>query len=162
ILAADDAGWRLAAPAEGVELPLTVQAIYAAQLDDLPSPARAAARRAAVAGRRFPYEALAVLEVEEPEVALETLVRRALVSGCEAGGLLGPSHSYRHALLRDAGYASLARAERSRLHVRLADWLAERPEPSRPALAEVIGRHYAAALEGAPALARDVGGLERD
>ena len=162
ILAVDDAGWRLAAPAEHVELPLTVQSIYAAQLDDLPPPARSAARRAAVAGRRFPYDALAVLEVEEPEIALEALVRRALVSGDEDDVLLGPSHSYRHALLRDAGYASLARAERARLHVRLADWLAERPEHARPALAEVIGRHYAAALAGAPALARDIGGLERD
>ena len=162
ILVADEAGWRLAAPAEEVELPLTVQAIYAAQLDDLPPPARAAARRAAVAGRRFPGEALAVLEVEEPEAALETLVRRALVSGSEEDVLLGPSHSYRHALLRDAGYASLARAERARLHVRLADWLAERHEQSRPALAEVIARHYAAALADAPTLARDIGGLERD
>ncbi len=162
ILAADDAGWRLAAPAEEVELPLTVQAIYAAQLDDLPPPARAAARRAAVAGRRFPREALAVLEVEEAAAALETLVRRALVSEPEEDVLLGPSHSYRHALLRDTGYASLARAERARLHVRLAEWLAERPEQSRPALAEVVGRHYAAALEGAPALARDIGGLARD
>ena len=35
----------------------------------------------------------------------------------------------------------------------LADWLAERPEQSRPALAEVIGRHYAAALDCAPSLA---------
>jgi class 3 adenylate cyclase/tetratricopeptide (TPR) repeat protein len=162
ILAADDAGWRLVAPAEEVELPLTVQAIYAAQLDDLPPPARAAARRAAVAGRRFPREALAVLEVEEPEAALDTLVRRALVSVAEEDVLLGPSHSYRHALLRDAGYASLARTERARLHVRLAAWLAERPEQSRPALAEVIGRHYAAALADAPTLARDIGGLERD
>jgi tetratricopeptide (TPR) repeat protein len=162
ILAAEEAGWRLAAPAEEVELPLTVQAIYAAQLDDLPPPARAAARRAAVAGRRFPREALALFEVEEPDAALHTLVRRSLVSAAEEDVLLGPSHSYRHALLRDAGYASLARAERARLHVRLAEWLAERPEQSRPALAEVIGRHYAAALDGAPALAREIGGLERD
>ena len=103
---------------------MTVQAIYAAQLDDLPPPARAAARRAAVAGRRFPRAALAVLDVEEPEAALETLVRRALVSDADEDVLLGPSHSYRHALLRDAGYASLARAERARLHVQLADWLA--------------------------------------
>jgi class 3 adenylate cyclase len=162
ILVAEETGWRLAAPAEDVKLPLTVQAIYAAQLDDLPPPARAAARRAAVAGRRFPREALAVLEVEEPEAALDTLVRRAFVSDAEEDVLLGPSHSYRHALLRDAGYASLARAEAARLHVQLADWLAGRPEQSRPALAEVIGRHYAAALAAAPALARDIGGLERD
>jgi class 3 adenylate cyclase len=160
ILVADDAGWRLAAPAEEVGLPLTVQAIYAAQLDDLPAPARSAARRAAVAGRRFPREALAVLAVEEPEAALDTLVRRALVSGADDDMLLGPSHSYRHALLRDAGYASLARAERANLHVRLADWLAERPEESRPALAEAIGRHYTAALDALPALARDIGGRE--
>jgi class 3 adenylate cyclase len=162
ILVAEEGGWRLAAPADEVELPLTVQAIYAAQLDDLPPPARAAARRAAVAGRRFPRSALAVLEVEEPETALDTLVRRALVSEAAEDVLLGPSHSYRHALLRDAGYASLARAERARLHVRLADWLAERPEQSRPALAEVIGRHYAASLDGAPTLAREIGGLGRD
>ncbi len=162
ILAADDSGWRLAAPADEVELPLTVQAIYAAQLDDLPGPARAAARRGAVAGRRFPSEALPVLEVEEHEAAIDTLVRRALISGADEDVLLGPSHSYRHALLRDAGYASLARAERALLHVRLADWLAERPQQSRSALAEVIGRHYAAALASAPALARDIGGLERD
>jgi class 3 adenylate cyclase len=162
ILVADGGGWRLAAPAEEVELPLTVQAIYAAQLDDLPPPARGAARRAAVAGRRFPREALAVLEVEEPDAALETLVRRAFVSEAEEDTMLGPSHSYRHALLRDAGYASLARAERARLHVQLADWLAERPEQSRPGLAEVIGRHYAAALDSAPTLAREVGGLGRD
>jgi class 3 adenylate cyclase/tetratricopeptide (TPR) repeat protein len=161
ILVADDRGWRLAAPADEVELPLTVQAIYAAQLDDLPPPARSAARRAAVAGRRFPQEALTVLEVEEAVAALDTLVRRALVSEPQEDVLLGPSHSYRHALLRDAGYASLARAERARLHVRLADWLAEQPEQSRPALAEVIARHYAAALDSAPALARDIGGLER-
>ena len=161
ILAAEEAGWRLAAPAEEVELPLTVQAIYAAQLDDLPPPARAAARRAAVAGRRFPREALALFEVEEPDAALDTLVRRSLVSASQEDVLLGPSHSYRHALLRDAGYASLARAERARLHVRLADWLAERPEQSRSALAEVVARHYAAALAGAPALAREIGGFER-
>src|SRR5947209_71146 len=84
ILAADEAGWRLAAPAEEVNLPLTVQAIYAAQLDDLPPSARAAARRAAVAGRRFAREALAVLEVEEPEAALKTLVPRAPVSAAAA------------------------------------------------------------------------------
>ena len=76
ILVADETGWRIAAPADEVELPLTVQAIYAAQLDDLPPPARAAARRGAVAGRRFPREVLAVFDVEEADVGLDTLIRR--------------------------------------------------------------------------------------
>jgi tetratricopeptide (TPR) repeat protein len=65
---------------------------------------------------------------------------------------------YRHALLRDAGYASLARGERSTLHARFADWLAGFPGDSLPTLAEVIARHYAAAIESAPSLSREIDG----
>src|SRR5581483_5969057 len=83
ILAREGEGWRLAAAGEEIQLPPTVQAIYAGQLDDLPSPARSAARRAAVAGRRFPTAALGVLGVEQPDQALETLARRALLNGPE-------------------------------------------------------------------------------
>ena len=49
---------------------------------------------------------------------------RGLVTGPTSDPSLGPSYAYRHALLRDAGYTSLARAERAKLHLRLADWLA--------------------------------------
>ncbi len=52
------AGWRLAVDADDVTLPQSVQSIYAAQLDDLPPDARRLARRASVAGRRFPIGAL--------------------------------------------------------------------------------------------------------
>ena len=156
-----EGGWRLAAAAEEIRLPPTVQAIYAGQLDDLPGPARSAARRAAVAGRRFPSAALDVLGVEHPDEALATLTRRALLSGPEDDAALGESYAYRHALLRDAGYASLARGDRAELHARLADWLAGLPEQALPTLAEVIARHYAAALESAPALAKEVDGRSR-
>jgi hypothetical protein len=37
--------------------------------------------------------------------------------------LLGSVYVYRHALLRDAAYASLARTERAELHLRFARWL---------------------------------------
>ena len=154
----DGRGWRLAVDAKEVPLPPTVQAIYAGQLDDLPAAARTAARRAAIAGRRFPTAALKTLGVEEPEEAVATLVRRALVSESTDDPVLGPSHVYRHALLRDAGYASLARGERASLHARFADWLAALSSDALPTLAEVIGRHYAAAVESAPALSRDIDG----
>jgi class 3 adenylate cyclase/tetratricopeptide (TPR) repeat protein len=159
---AREGAWALAADPEDVHLPATVQAIYAGQLDDLPGPARTAARRAAVAGRSFPAAALAPLGVDEPEEAVATLVRRALVCTAVADPTLGESHVYRHALLRDAGYASLAKAERSALHARFGDWLAGFPEDALPTLAEVIARHYAAAVEGAPALAREVDGRGTD
>jgi class 3 adenylate cyclase len=161
-LVAHDGGWRLAGPAAGVPLPATVQAIYGAQLDDLPPPARAAARRASVAGRRFPVAALEPLGVPDADDAVSVLARRALVSGPHSDVLAGPSYAYRHALLRDAGYASLARVERAMLHVRLAAWLEGAAGERRGQAAEVIARHYARALESTPVLAKEVApGLDR-
>jgi class 3 adenylate cyclase len=158
-----DGAWTLARPAEQVSLPSTVQSIYAAQLDDLPPRARDVARRASVAGRRFPFAALDPLEVADAQGGIELLARRALLSGPSPDQLFGPSYTYRHALLRDAGYASLARADRARLHVALARWLEQGPEATSAQVAEPIGRHYARALESVPALAREVAPeLERD
>jgi class 3 adenylate cyclase len=125
-LVRDGARWRLAVPATEVPLPATVQAIYAAQLDDLPSSAREIARRGAVAGRRFPVGALGSLGVPdgtERLEGLEHLRRRDLLAGPQHDALEGDTFAYRHALLRDAGYASLARSERALLHLRLARWL---------------------------------------
>ena len=155
--------WRLAVTADEAPLPATVQAIYAAQLDDLPAPARLAARRGAVAGRRFPLDALASLGVAGSAGAVEELKRRALVGGPIADPLVGDSYAYRHALLRDAGYASLARAERAELHVRLARWLEVAAGASPDRAAAAIGQHLATALASAPALSAQVApGLARD
>lgn len=151
-------GWLLAAEPESVELPPTVHAIYAGQLDDLPTAARRAARRAAVAGRRFPRAAFGPLGVTDADEALETLVRRALVEGPLHDEALGATFVYRHALLRDAGYASLSKGERAVLHCRLAEWLTSFPDDAASSLAEVIARHYATAADSAPALVREVDG----
>ncbi len=148
--------WSLAGSADDVPLPQTVQAIYAAQLDDLPPSARNVARRASVAGRRFAVEALEPLEIAGGEEGVELLARRALVTGPSPDAIFGASYAFRHALLRDAGYASLARAERARLHVLLAAWLEGAAGEERAQVAEPIARHYARALENVPALAREV------
>ncbi|MFN2484663.1 MAG: adenylate/guanylate cyclase domain-containing protein [Candidatus Limnocylindria bacterium] len=162
-LVPDGDRWRLDAAVDDVMLPRTVQAIYAGQLDDLPGAARAVARRGSVAGRRFPSAALASLEVSAAEDGVQTLRRRALVSGPHDDALVGDTFAYRHALLRDAAYASLARAERARLHVAMARWL-EEVAGDRPAeVAELIAGHYVTALQAAPPLAREVAaGTDRD
>jgi tetratricopeptide (TPR) repeat protein len=77
--------------------------------------------------------------------------------------VVGETFSFRHALLRDAGYASLARVERARLHVRMARWLEGAAGRHAGQVAGVIGRHYAAAVDAAPTLSADVGdGTARD
>ena len=162
VLVDEDGGWRLTAPAADVAVPTTVQAVYASQLDDLPAPARLTARRASVPGRRFPAHVLGPLGIDDAAAGIEPLARRALVGGPVPDALFGPTYAFRHALLRDAGYASLARAERAELHVRVAEWLEQTAGERRAQLAEVIGRHYAAALANLPALAGEAAGRPRE
>jgi hypothetical protein len=135
-------------------LPQTVQAIYAAQLDDLPADARLLARRGSVAGRRVPTAALDALDVGTT-AGLDGLRRRALLTGPMQDAVTGEAYAYRHALLRDAGYASLARAERARLHVAMAGWLESVAAERADVVAEGVAEHYAAALDSRPALATD-------
>jgi class 3 adenylate cyclase/predicted ATPase len=155
VLVADGGAWRLAVEQEVVPLPTTVQAIYAAQIDDLPGSARAVTRNASVAGRRFPAAGLQALGVAHHEAGVDVLVRRALVSG-PLPDPLGDSFAFRHALLRDAAYAGLARRERAQLHVSFARWIETAAGAHLAELAESVAGHYAAALEHAPALAAEV------
>lgn len=153
--------WRLTVEESAVALPTTVQAIYAAQIDDLPETARTVTRNASVAGRRFPARGLPALGVEDGAEGVDVLVRRALVSGPHADPL-GDSFAFRHALLRDAAYAGLARRDRAQLHVSFARWIEQAAGAHLDELSESIGRHYAAAVENAPALAPTVAeGLDR-
>jgi tetratricopeptide (TPR) repeat protein len=151
-LVADRDTWRLSVQPEAVPLPPTVQAIYAAQLDDLPPDARLLARRGAVAGRRVPIGALGALEIGSTD-GLERLRRRTLLAGPVQDAITGEAYVYRHALLRDAGYASLARAERRRLHVAMAVWLAAIAGSRADVVAEAVAEHYAIALDNRSALA---------
>ena len=162
VLARENSGeWTLATDLGELGLPPTVQAIYAAQLDDLVPSARTAARHASIAGRRFPLESLPELGVPESTNAVAALERRALVGDGRDDPALGRTLLFRHALLRDTAYASLARADRATLHLDFADWLAGRPPEVLAGISEVVARHYAAAIESAPALAAAVGGRDR-
>ena len=144
--------WRLTARPDAVPLPRTVQAIYAAQLDDLPTDARLVARRGAVAGRRLPVGALHALDLADAGDGLDALRRRAFFTGPLEDPVTGEAYAYRHALLRDAGYASLARAERARLHLAMAAWLIETAGDRADVVAEAIAEHHASALESMPSL----------
>jgi len=147
----EDGRWHLAVEPDEVVLPPTVQAIYAAQLDDLPPDARRVARRGAVAGRRVPVAAFAPLELAGRE-GLEALRRRAFLEGPVEDAITGEEWAYRHALLRDAGYASLARTERARLHFAMARWLAATAGDRADDVAQAVAEHHAMALEALPAL----------
>ena len=95
-----------------------------------------------------------------PDTGVEGLLARALMSGPHADALTGSVYAYRHALLRDAGYAAWPwRSERGCTCRSPAG--SRRPPATGPMpIAEAIGAHYAAALDSLPALATP-GGPDR-
>ncbi|MCK9874312.1 AAA family ATPase [Frankia sp. Ag45/Mut15] len=103
-------------------LPAGVQSVLAARIDDLDPSAKAVLRAAAVLGRRFPAEALPMVEerpADEVTRALAVLTERQLVRPPRA-------HEARwrfvHPMARDVAYAGLPKVERARRHATAARW----------------------------------------
>src|SRR5581483_9970765 len=102
--------------------PPSVQALLTARLELLPDAEREALAAAAVVGRFFSTEALAVLAGDDGVAALAGLERKDLIRP-NVGRLDRADYRFRHILIRDAAYESLPKARRAELHVRIADWL---------------------------------------
>jgi DNA-binding SARP family transcriptional activator len=113
-----------------VELPLTIQALLATRLDQLPEDERTVLEAAAVEGEVFHRAAVQTLVPEEVRLGacLTALVRKdfARPSRPEFRGEDG--FRFRHLLVRDAAYESIPKSARSGLHERFADWLDERDD----------------------------------
>jgi hypothetical protein len=140
---------RMLANGEIGEIPDTLHGIIAARLDSLPVEDKALVQNAAVVGKVFWRDALAVLRgLERVELenrlhalAQKEFVRRERRSSVEGG----VEYSFLHALIRDVAYAQIPRAGRAERHLAVAAWLEGlgRPEDA----AEMLAHHYLAALE---------------
>lgn len=147
--AADDGSRRdlagRSARAAEIGIPDTLYDLLLARLDRL-GPAKAVAQEGAVIGRRFSYELLAAVSTRneaELQAALAGLADAEIVFA--RGRPPAASYFFRHALIRDAAYASLARTDRGPLHARVAQALEERFPESREMEPEVLGLHFAQA-----------------
>ena len=133
-------------------LPPALQALLAARLDRLDAAERSALALGAIAGDRFNASSVHALAVgitrADVERACERLVERDLLVRDERRSL-----RFRHGLIRDVAYASLAKSARAGLHERHAAWLDELGGELAEADAR-IGFH----LESACRFAREVGG----
>ena len=147
---APDGSWVLTEDA-GTAPPSTVHAIYQGQLDALHDRLREVVERGSVPGVTFPAPALPALGVAEPAAPLSDLTGAGLLAGPHPHQIGDDAYTYRHALLRDTAYGSLARLDRARLHVRFARWA-----EASGATPETVGDHLALAVELLPATAREV------
>src|SRR6516164_2910181 len=118
-----DGDYVLDRPLPDLAIPTTLHASLMARLDRLP-PVREVAQIGAVAGRDFHHEllnAVAGLLRNNLEEALSQLVQSELIF--RRGEIPHAVYSFKHALVRDAAYASLLISRRSHLHAAIADAL---------------------------------------
>ncbi|MDF2997188.1 MAG: adenylate cyclase [Xanthobacteraceae bacterium] len=112
-------------------IPATLQASLMARLDRLGTAAKEAAQVGAALGREFSYElirAVANTSDEALDEQLSRLVSAELVF--ERGTRPDTTYTFKHALVQEAAYATLLRADRQRLHARIAETV-ERRFPDR-------------------------------
>ena len=152
--------WEVSGALDRLDIPNTIRAVYLGQLDDLPDTPRRVVEAGSVAGITFPSPALPVLGVDQPDPALDLLLRLGLLAGPHDDEVDPSSYTYRHSLLRDTAYGMLPRSARAQLHVRFAEWVAESLRLEMHA--EIVGEHLARAYDEAPALGRRLEGLSRD
>jgi class 3 adenylate cyclase/DNA-binding SARP family transcriptional activator/tetratricopeptide (TPR) repeat protein len=145
-LVREDGAWLLRQPA-GPQLPQVLERLVRSRVDRLSPAAQEAIRAAAVLGPEFTAPLLAaVLDTRPADLApvLDELVDSDLVHR-EPPESRAVTFRFRHALIQEATYLGLLRAERRRLHARAAAALEAASRDRLPEVAAVLGQYYAAA-----------------
>jgi class 3 adenylate cyclase/tetratricopeptide (TPR) repeat protein len=130
--------WRSTAPTAQIRIPDSVHAVLGARLDSLPPAEKLALQTASVLGEQFGLSILFGLRPPaELAPAPESLVRKGIFVESPDGESL----SFKHVLIRDVAYGSLAKAERADLHERALTLLAETAGDRIIEISEVLAYH---------------------
>jgi predicted ATPase/class 3 adenylate cyclase len=135
-----------AAPLSALAVPATLHASLMARLDRLGTTAKEIAQIGAAIGREFSYELL-VLVAQQNEEKMKASLRRLTDAGLVFCRGTPPQATFlfKHALVRDAAYASILRRSREALHARIAALLEREFAPLVQNAPETLGHHYAEA-----------------
>jgi class 3 adenylate cyclase/predicted ATPase len=134
---------KLTKPLAELKIPPTVQAILASRIDRLPFDAKELLQTLAVIGREFPLSLIrAVVTKSDDEInrLLNDLQLGEFIY--EQPALGDTEYMFKHALVRDAAYASLLRTTRRQLHSRIADALKAQFPDTAALDPELLARHY--------------------
>ena len=139
---------------ETLPIPANLQALIGSRLDMLPSVEREVAQLASVVGLAFWPGAVAHLRRDWEGVSdgLERLTGKEIVHPSEHSTVAGEAqYAFKHILIRDVAYGRLPKEQRSKLHLRFADWVSALPAGEEEFI-EILAYH----LETACTLARDL------
>jgi class 3 adenylate cyclase len=134
--------YRLAKPAETIEVPATVQAILAARIDRLPAEDKRLLQAASVVGKDVPFALLRAI------AGLDDDALRAGLAQLQAAEFLYETslfpdieYTFKHALTHDVAYSSLLGERRRQLHGAIVRAM-EGMHPDRLGeQVEVVARH---------------------
>jgi DNA-binding SARP family transcriptional activator len=144
-----------------VELPPTIQALLAARLDRLDQEERIVLECAAVEGEVFHQASVGLLLDDDPGPALAALVRKDLVRPEPPVFAAERGFRFRHLLIRDAAYDSIAKESRATLHERHAAWLEQKAGARVAEYEEIVGYHLEQAFRYRAELGEEDGELGR-
>ena len=139
--------------ASGPPVPMTLQALLGARLDQLPLEERAVAQHASVVGTVFWSGAVASLDGGDVADALRRLERRDVIRAHMPSSIVGEDeYAFKHALIHDVAYARVPKARRVLLHSRCASWLEGLPG-AQEEFVEIVGYHLEQACRAAGEIA---------
>ena len=149
--------------AGSVRVPETLQGVVAARIDVLSDEEKRLLQQAAVLGKVFWTDALAVLaETDDQRVEdrLYALERKEFIRREQRSAVAGArQYVFVHALVRDGAYGQMPRALRADAHRRVADWIESLPPDRAEDRAEMLAHHLVKAVEYARAAGIDVSAL---
>jgi predicted ATPase len=132
-------------PLPSLAVPESLLDSLTARLDRL-GPAKEVAQIGAVTGREFSQSLLAAAAPELVN-SLQTALAQLLASGVilVSGEVPDATYTFKHALVRDAAYATLSRGRRQRLHSRVVDALEKNFSFTIKTQPELLAHHLAQA-----------------
>ena len=131
------------------ELPTTVRAAIASRIDALPAQSRATVLAASVVGKHFwPGVLRSFGDLEGVDEALGALESRDLIRREPSSQVQGEAEfSYKHILIREVAYATLARVDRKQRHAAVARYIEDVAGDRTRNLAWVLAHHWREAGE---------------
>jgi len=140
-------------------IPATLEELLGTRLDRLDRGERDAAERGSIEGQLFHRSAVEALSDDVAGVrhAIERLTAQELCTPTEAAFADDAAFRFRHILIRDAAYRSIAKRLRAELHERYADWLLGKAGDRLGEVEEIVGYH----LERSSHLLEELGPLHR-
>ena len=152
LLREENGAYVLASALTPLAIPSTLHDSLMARLDRL-NAAKRVAQLAAIIGREFSHELLQAL-APIPEDELSRALRQLVASGLifQRGDPPRARYRFKHALIQDAAYQSLLRAQRREQHRRVAETLEQQYPETVETRPELIAHHYTEAALAEPAI----------